>query len=215
MDFLYKPLDSDAVKSKVNVFVDLFRQKQEVRQIVAQREATVRELNAVQQELQRALEMRDQFMSMVAHELRTPLNTLYLEAQMRKLQLERGNMAHFAPEQTGTHGGARHAPDPRHGAPDRRHARCIAHPRRQAVDPHCTGGPGSAAAAYCRRPVAPRRRHAKRTSPVDRAARGRLLGRIPRGAGDRQPDQQRPCATAAASRSMCGCMPTARMPASK
>jgi len=99
VDFLYKPLDPEAVKSKVNVFVDLFRQKQEVRQIVDQREATVRELNAVQQELQRALDMRDQFMSMVAHELRTPLNTLYLEAQMRKLQLERGNMDHFAPEQ--------------------------------------------------------------------------------------------------------------------
>jgi len=99
VDFLYKPLDSEAVKSKVNVFVDLFRQKQEVRQIVEQREATVRELNAVQQELERAVEMRDQFMSMVAHELRTPLNTLYLEAQMRKLQLERGNMDHFAPEQ--------------------------------------------------------------------------------------------------------------------
>lgn len=99
VDFLYKPLDADAVRSKVNVFVDLYRQKQEVRQIVAQREATVRELNAVQQELERALEMRDQFMSMVAHELRTPLNTLYLEAQMRKLQLERGNMDHFAPAQ--------------------------------------------------------------------------------------------------------------------
>ncbi|MTW13878.1 response regulator [Pseudoduganella eburnea] len=99
VDFLYKPLDADAVRSKVNVFVDLYRQKQEVRQTVAQRDATVSELHAVQQELERALEMRDQFMSMVAHELRTPLNTLYLEAQMRKLQLERGNMAHFAPEQ--------------------------------------------------------------------------------------------------------------------
>jgi signal transduction histidine kinase len=99
VDFLYKPLDADAVKSKVNVFVDLYKQKQEVRQTVGQRDATVRELNAVRQELERALEMRDQFMSMVAHELRTPLNTLYLEAQMRKLQLERGNMAHFAPEQ--------------------------------------------------------------------------------------------------------------------
>jgi signal transduction histidine kinase len=99
VDFLYKPLDADAVKSKVNVFVDLFRQKQEVRQMVDQRDATVRELNAVRQELEHALQVRDQFMSLVAHELRTPLNTLYLEAQMRKLQLERGNMDHFAPAQ--------------------------------------------------------------------------------------------------------------------
>lgn len=99
VDFLYKPLDADAVKSKVNVFVDLFKQKQEVRQIVEQRDATVRELDAVRQELEHALKVRDQFMSMVAHELRTPLNTLYLEAQMRKLQLERGNMDHFVPAQ--------------------------------------------------------------------------------------------------------------------
>ena len=99
VDFLYKPLDAEAVRSKVNVFVDLYKQKQSVQKVVEQRDATVRELNAVQQELQRALDMRDQFMSMVAHELRTPLNTLYLEAQMRKLQLERGNMDHFAPAQ--------------------------------------------------------------------------------------------------------------------
>ena len=39
--------------------------------------------------------MRDDFMSMVAHELRTPLNTLFLEAQLRKLQLDRGNAAIF------------------------------------------------------------------------------------------------------------------------
>ena len=99
VDFLYKPLDAEAVRSKVNVFVVLYKQKQSVQKVVEQRDATVRELNAVQQELQRALDMRDQFMSMVAHELRTPLNTLYLEAQMRKLQLERGNMDHFAPAQ--------------------------------------------------------------------------------------------------------------------
>src|SRR5207244_423599 len=36
-----------------------------------------------------------EFMSMVSHELRTPLNTLFLETQMRKMQLDRGNMAAF------------------------------------------------------------------------------------------------------------------------
>jgi signal transduction histidine kinase len=38
-------------------------------------------------------------LSMVSHEMRTPLNTLYLETQLRKMQLERGNMAAFGPEQ--------------------------------------------------------------------------------------------------------------------
>jgi signal transduction histidine kinase len=42
--------------------------------------------------------MRDEFMSMVAHELRTPLNTLFLETQMRTMQLERGDAALFDAE---------------------------------------------------------------------------------------------------------------------
>jgi len=56
-------------------------------------------LHATQIELQRLLQVRDEFMSMVAHELRTPLNTLLLETQMRKMHLDRGNAAAFSAEQ--------------------------------------------------------------------------------------------------------------------
>jgi signal transduction histidine kinase len=70
VDFLYKPLDPHAVRSKVNVFVDLFRQREE--------------LQAAQAQLQRAVSMRDDFMSMIAHELRNPLNSVYLQAQLRR-----------------------------------------------------------------------------------------------------------------------------------
>jgi signal transduction histidine kinase len=70
VDFLYKPLDPHAVRSKVNVFVELARQRQALEQ--------------AQQQLKRAVTMRDDFMSMVSHELRTPLNTLFLQVQMRK-----------------------------------------------------------------------------------------------------------------------------------
>ncbi len=102
VDFLYKPLDVDAVRSKVSVFVDLYRQRQEVRRQVQaleksrqEQETLLKELQAAQGELQNAIRMRDDFMSMVAHELRTPLNTLFLEAQLRKMQLDRGNTAIF------------------------------------------------------------------------------------------------------------------------
>lgn len=102
VDFLYKPLDVDAVRSKVSVFVDLYRQRQEVRRQVQaleksrqEQETLLKELQAAQGELQNAVRMRDDFMSMVAHELRTPLNTLFLEAQLRKMQLDRGNAAIF------------------------------------------------------------------------------------------------------------------------
>jgi signal transduction histidine kinase len=97
VDFLYKPLDVDAVRSKVNVFVELYNQRNETRrQMLAleksrqEQEVLVQELQATEAELQNAVRMRDDFMSMVAHELRTPLNTLFLEAQLRKMQLDRG-----------------------------------------------------------------------------------------------------------------------------
>ncbi len=102
VDFLYKPLDIDAVKSKVNVFVELYKQRIETRRQVEaleksrqEQEVLLRELQATQSDLQNAVRMRDDFMSMVAHELRTPLNTLFLEAQLRKMQLDRGNTAIF------------------------------------------------------------------------------------------------------------------------
>jgi signal transduction histidine kinase len=74
VDFLYKPLDPHAVRSKVTVFVDLFRQRQELQDAKAQ--------------LQRAVSMRDDFMSMIAHELRNPLNSVYLQAQLRRKMLD-------------------------------------------------------------------------------------------------------------------------------
>lgn len=70
VDFLYKPLDPHAVRSKVTVFVELFRQQLE--------------LQDAKEQLQRAVSMRDDFMSMIAHELRNPLNSVYLQAQLRR-----------------------------------------------------------------------------------------------------------------------------------
>ena len=106
VDFLYKPLDPDAVRGKVKVFVALDQQRRETRRQMAalersrqEQETLLRELNQTQEQLQRSLHMRDEFMSLVAHELRTPLNTLFLETQMRSLQLRRGNAAAFSPDQ--------------------------------------------------------------------------------------------------------------------
>ncbi|WP_426209978.1 hybrid sensor histidine kinase/response regulator [Massilia sp. TWP1-3-3] len=96
VDFLYKPLDIAAVKSKVNVFVALCLQRHEVKRQVEALEQSRRELRATQAELERSLKMRDDFMSMVAHELRTPLNTLFLETQLRGMQLDKRNMEAFS-----------------------------------------------------------------------------------------------------------------------
>ncbi|RYY72758.1 MAG: hybrid sensor histidine kinase/response regulator, partial [Comamonadaceae bacterium] len=102
VDFLQKPLDGYVVRSKVSVFVDLYRHRKALRREMdalaashRQTEELVQELQCAQAGLQRAVRMRDDFMSMVSHELRTPLNTLFLETQVRKMHLSRGNLAPF------------------------------------------------------------------------------------------------------------------------
>ncbi|WP_065257904.1 hybrid sensor histidine kinase/response regulator [Pseudomonas bananamidigenes] len=102
VDFLHKPLDIHAVKSKVNVFVDLYRHSKAMKQQVEaleqsrrEQEALLQQLQSTQGELEQAVRMRDDFMSIVAHEVRTPLNGLILETQLRKMHLARDNAAAF------------------------------------------------------------------------------------------------------------------------
>ncbi|PYY71391.1 hybrid sensor histidine kinase/response regulator [Pseudomonas jessenii] len=102
VDFLHKPLDIHAVKSKVNVFVDLYRQSKAMKeQVLAleesrrDQETLLKQLQNTQLELEQAVRMRDDFMSIVAHEVRTPLNGLILETQLRKMHLARNNAAAF------------------------------------------------------------------------------------------------------------------------
>ena len=102
VDFLHKPLDDFAVKSKVRVFTDLYRKKVELRRQLAElelarqrQELLLDELRATKTELQRTLTMRDEFMSMVAHELRTPLQVMSLETAMRQHRIDKGDAAFF------------------------------------------------------------------------------------------------------------------------
>jgi signal transduction histidine kinase len=102
VDFLHKPLDIHAVKSKVNVFVDLYRQRKAMKQQVdalerarQEQEALLTKLQSTQNELEHAVRMRDDFMSIVSHEVRTPLNGLILETQLRQLHLAKDNASAF------------------------------------------------------------------------------------------------------------------------
>ncbi|UCJ17107.1 hybrid sensor histidine kinase/response regulator [Pseudomonas sp. MM211] len=108
VDFLYKPLDIQAVQSKVAVFVDLYRQRKVMAQQLdalersrKEQDALLAELRSTQGELQHAVRMRDDFMSIVSHELRTPLNGLILDTQLRKMHLAKGNMTAFSEDKLG------------------------------------------------------------------------------------------------------------------
>lgn len=105
VDFLHKPLSPFEVRSKVAMFVELYRhrkalslQLEVVEAARREQEALLTELRETQSELQKAVEMRDVFMSIASHELRTPLNGLILDVQLRRLRLEQGRMDAFTPD---------------------------------------------------------------------------------------------------------------------
>ena len=103
VDFLHKPLSPFEVRSKVSMFVELYRhrkalsmQLEVVEAARREQEALLTELRETQAELQKAVQMRDVFMSIASHELRTPLNGLILDVQLRRLRLEQGRMDAFS-----------------------------------------------------------------------------------------------------------------------
>ena len=91
VDFLLKPLDTHAVKSKVNIFLELYRQKKEQEELLAK-------LKIIQGELSQSVQIRDEFLSIVSHELKTPLNLLKIQTQLRKRGIRRGDVAAFSME---------------------------------------------------------------------------------------------------------------------
>lgn len=69
VDFIQKPIEADILRSKSNVFLDLFVQRQ---QIISQRD----KLASLTAALQAADQQKNRFLAVLAHELRNPLAVL-------------------------------------------------------------------------------------------------------------------------------------------
>lgn len=69
VDFIQKPIEADVLRSKVNVFFDLYRQR---RQIIAQRDA----LEASAERLRTVNRHKNEFLAVLGHELRNPIMAL-------------------------------------------------------------------------------------------------------------------------------------------
>lgn len=84
VDFLYKPLDTRIVKSKVKVFKELEQQK-----LIIQDQLT---------QLSQALKWRDDFLSIASHELKTPITSMRLQTQMTERNLQKSESKTLSPE---------------------------------------------------------------------------------------------------------------------
>lgn len=69
VDFIQKPIEADVLRSKSNVFLDLYQQR---RQLVAQRD----EMALLTAALQAADRQKNRFLAVLAHELRNPIAVL-------------------------------------------------------------------------------------------------------------------------------------------
>ncbi len=78
VDFIQKPIEPDVLKSKAEVFIELFHQRQEIARLLE-------ESRGQAAALQEADRRKDEFLATLAHELRNPLAPLRNGLQVLKL----------------------------------------------------------------------------------------------------------------------------------
>jgi PAS domain S-box-containing protein len=93
VDFLLKPLDTHAVKSKVNIFIEFYRQKKEQAELLSK-------LKATQEELEQALQSRDDKVRQQTDELEIRSGKLRQGADREKLAEEQIHIQAKAMEST-------------------------------------------------------------------------------------------------------------------
>ena len=82
VDFLLKPLDSHAVKSKVNIFIELYRQKNELKNQLETITSLLDAVNQAKSQAERASTSKTQFLANMSHEIRTPLSAILGYAEL-------------------------------------------------------------------------------------------------------------------------------------
>jgi len=96
VDYLYKPLDLEILKSKIKAFVEFFKHRSALQKTTAELQKTVKALESAKSVAESATNTKSLFLASMSHEIRTPLNGIIgmadlglMDTDLTDLQLER------------------------------------------------------------------------------------------------------------------------------